>query len=104
VDSAINQVVGGAVSALDTLNEIASAINNDSALTTTLNSLINDKANTATIASLNSVVLLKANQTSITQLVSTVGTKANNISYSRPMSRMYKLSARQRMHHGSDSE
>jgi len=78
VDSAINQVVGGAVSALDTLNEIASAINNDSALTTTLNSLINDKANTATIASLNSVVLLKANQTSITQLASTVGTKADN--------------------------
>ena len=79
VDSAIGQVLGvGTVSALDTLNEFALAVNNNASIGTTLENAINGKANQSDVALLSDAVLLKANQTDLTQLVNTVGTKAND--------------------------
>jgi hypothetical protein len=84
VNSAIGQVVGvGTLSGLDTLNEIAVALNNNASLATTLNNDINGKANLSAVASLSDAVLLKASQTDLTQLVSTIGTRATNSAVSQ---------------------
>jgi phage-related tail fiber protein len=50
VTSAISAVVNGAPAALDTLNEIASALGNDANLSATLTTLIASKANTSSLA------------------------------------------------------
>ena len=77
VNSAIGQLVGvGTVSGLDTLAEIATALNNNASLATTLTNAINGRAGLSAVASLSDAVLLKASQTDLSQLVSTVGTKA----------------------------
>ena len=77
VNSAIGQVVGvDTVSGLDTLAEIATALNNNASLATTLTNAINGRASLSAVASLSDAVLLKASQTDLSQLVSTVGTKA----------------------------
>ena len=92
VDSAIGAVVGvGALSALDTLNELATAISNNATIGTTLTGLINGKADQSVVAALSSAVLLKANQTDLTQLVSTVGTKAGDASVTQMQSAVSSL-------------
>ena len=79
VDSAIGQVLGvGTVSALDTLNEFALAVNNNASIGTALENAIIGKANQSDVALLSDEVRLKATQTDLTQLVNTVGTKAND--------------------------
>jgi surface protein len=84
VNSAIGQVIGvGTLSGLDTLNEIAVALNNNASLATTLNNDINGKANLSAVASLSNAVLLKASQTDLTQLVSTIETRATNSAVSQ---------------------
>ena len=81
VDTAIAQVIGGGVvSSLDTLNEIAVALNNNATLGTTIDSLINGKVNQTDVVSLNNSVQLKANQTDLTQLATLAETKATSSS------------------------
>jgi surface protein len=78
VDSAINQIVGeNAVAALDTLNEIATAIGNNATLATTMDNLANTKATASLVASLSDAVLLKANQSDVVLLAGVVETKTN---------------------------
>ena len=50
VANAISNVINGAPAALDTLNEIATALGNDANLSTTLTTLIASKANTSSLA------------------------------------------------------
>ena len=62
IDTKLTEIIGAAPSQLDTLHEIANALNNDANLYTTLTNLINTKANSVDVydkAYINNNVYLK---------------------------------------------
>ncbi len=76
VDTSISNLVASAPSTLDTLNELAQALNNDANFSTTITNLIGTKANQTDLNTTNTNVT--ANTTNITSLQSS---KQNNLSY-----------------------
>jgi len=76
VNATIAGLVGAAPSTLDTLGEIASALNNGTGVITALNSVLSNKADATQVASLGTAASALADQTSLTALETTVGTKA----------------------------
>jgi hypothetical protein len=78
VDSAINGIVGtNAISAMDTLNEIAVAMNNNASIGTALETMVAAKGATSIVSSLSDNAATKLAQASYTSLSATVSDKAN---------------------------
>ncbi len=73
ITAAINNLVDGAPGALDTLNELAAAINDDSNYATTLTSALATKAN---LADVTSALETKANSTDVTTAISAAASTA----------------------------
>ncbi|NBO53179.1 MAG: BspA family leucine-rich repeat surface protein, partial [Actinobacteria bacterium] len=76
VNNTIAGVVGAAPSTLDTLGEIASALNNGTDVVTALTGVLNNKAGATQVASLGVEASALADQTSLTALETATGTKA----------------------------
>jgi len=78
VDSAINGIVGAnAISAMDTLNEIAVAMNNNAGIGSALDSMVSAKGAISVVSSLIDNAATKLAQASYTTLSATVSDKAN---------------------------
>lgn len=77
VDARIAAVVGAAPAALDTLQEIAAALQGDETALTALTNVVAGKASSADVAALTTALAGKADTTALTALGGVVATKAD---------------------------
>lgn len=77
VDARIAAVVGAAPAALDTLAELAAALQGDQTALTALTNVVSGKATSAEVAALSSALAAKADASTVTALGGVVATKAD---------------------------
>ena len=77
LDSVISQVIGNAPTNLDTLYEIAAALNNNNNFAGSITTVLASKADTAAVNSLVSTLSTKATHSELVSLSTVVGTKAD---------------------------
>jgi surface protein len=82
LDSVISQVIGNAPTNLDTLYEIAAALNNNNNFAGSITTVLASKADTAAVNSLVSTLSTKATQSELVSLSTVVGTKADTATVS----------------------
>ena len=82
LDSVISQVVGNAPTNLDTLYEIAAALNNNNNFAGSITTVLASKADTAAVNSLVSTLSTKATHSELVSLSTVVGTKADTATVS----------------------
>ena len=76
LDSVISQVVGNAPTNLDTLYEIAAALNNNNNFAGSITTVLATKADATSVSALATTLATKANQSDLTSLSTLVDTKA----------------------------
>jgi hypothetical protein len=80
LNAQVSTVLGGAPSSLDTISELAAALNNAYNFAGSITGVLGTKAAAADVDSISSTLALKANQVDYTSLSSVVVNKANTVS------------------------
>ena len=82
LDSVISQVIGNAPTNLDTLYEIAAALNNNNNFAGSITTVLATKADATAVTALATTLATKANQSDLATLSTLVGTKADTATVS----------------------